>query len=115
MIQKIKSSPECLILQLRADLIMENAREFYEEFLESIDGHGADVLLDFSKTRFIDSSGIGILLKCTESANSLECNLLIHGLNRQMTAVFKLAGLLKIFELVEEDVARERYPELFQA
>ena len=93
---------------------MENCRDFYEEFQEVAKAAGgADILIDFSQIRFIDSSGIGILLKCSQEMKQEPRNLLIHGLNRQLTSVFKLAGLLKVFQVVEEDAARERFPEIF--
>ena len=113
MLKKIDTQSDCIVLQLRSDLIMENTREFFDAFLEFIDGGPSEVLLDFSKIRFIDSSGIGILLKCTDSAKTKESKLLIYGLNRQMTSVFKLAGLMKIFEVLEDAVVKGRFPELF--
>lgn len=104
-----------LVFQLNVDLKMENAREFYEEFMEKISIKHNDILLDFSSIRFVDSSGIGTLIKCTEKAKTeIEGELYMYGLNRSLLSVFKLSGLLKIFTVIEEAEARERFPEAFK-
>lgn len=91
---------------------MENCRDFLELFQETLSTEPGTVLLDFSQIRFIDSSGIGILLKSVELSRATSCTLYIHGLNRQLEQVFKLSGLLKVFEVLSTDTVRERFPEL---
>ncbi len=100
------------VLQLRVDLVMENCRDFFEVFKEVVAREPTSVLLDFTHIRFIDSSGIGILLKCSELSRQHSSALYIFGLNRQLDQVFKLAGLMKVFDLLGEEAVRERYPEL---
>ena len=104
-----------LVLQLTVDLMMENSREFVDDFVTALQADPEHVALDFSKTRFIDSSGIGALLKCSDKRNEKrDGHLIILGLNRQMLSVFKLAGLYKVFDVVEgEEETRRRFPELF--
>lgn len=114
MIKVLKSSAELLIVQLQEDLKMENAREFYEDFLEVFGESRSEVLVDFQKTKFVDSSGIGILIKCSEKIRDKRAKLFIYGLNRSLATVFKLAGLMNIFDVVEESDAKEKYPELFK-
>lgn len=99
------------VFRLRDNLVMENCRDFFEIFREDM-GEGGVVLLDFSQIRFIDSSGIGILLKCVELSKQRTAQLQIYGLNRQLDQVFKLAGLLKVFEVLAPELVGERFPEL---
>ena len=104
-----------LVLQLTSDLIMENSREFFQDFMDAFGEGPGEVLLDFGKTRFIDSSGIGILLRVSEHVNTENRgSLVLHGLNNHMLSVFKLAGLLKVLDIIEEDAARVKFPELFE-
>lgn len=93
---------------------MENAPEFYESFQRAaLEEHG-EIVLDFSRIRFVDSSGVGMLLKCAHGAANQQSRLLFYGLNRSLHSVFRLAGLLRIFKLLEEEEARSGYPELFR-
>ena len=115
MITVLKDSPEQFTVQLLVDLKMENAREFYEDFLDAFgeDRH-EEVVLDFRKIRFVDSSGIGVLLKSAETLRGKGSKFLMSGLNRSLTTVFKLAGLMKIFDVLEDEDARDKCPELFE-
>ena len=58
-----------------------------------------DFVLDFSKCKFIDSTGLGVLIavykKCTEFKGSLK----LHSMNPQVMKVFKLTRLDKIFDI----------------
>ena len=99
-------------LCLLFDLKMENAPEFFEGF-EATYNEQSTVVIDFSKIRFIDSSGVGMLLKCAHIVRGNGGVFQILGLNRSLLSVFKLAGLFKIFELLEEPQARDSYPEFF--
>lgn len=100
------------VFRLKANLVMENCRDFFEVFQENLEAKPSVVLLDFSQIRFIDSSGIGILLRCAETTDRLSAKLLIFGLNRQLEQVFKLAGLLKVFETLTVAQVKEGFPEL---
>ena len=104
-----KSGP---VFQLQANLVMENCHDFFEVFKERLGSNPGAVLLDFSQIRFIDSSGIGILLKCVELTEQRSADFFIFGLNRQLEQVFKLAGLLKVFGVLTTEQVRERFPEL---
>jgi anti-sigma B factor antagonist len=114
MFQILSSQSDRLILQLTSDLKMENAPEFFEGFQESLEGGHRSVVVDFRPIRFVDSSGVGMLLKCAHQLRQREGSFYIYGLSRSLLSVFKLAGLLKIFELLDEEEAREAFPELFQ-
>lgn len=112
MFEILSSQNKRLILQLTSDLKMENAPEFYEGFQEALVGDHQVVVVDFRRIRFVDSSGVGMLLKCAHQLRQREGSFYIFGLSRSLLSVFKLAGLLKIFELLDVDQARLEFPEL---
>ncbi len=112
MLQVLKEEGDRLSLRLQADLKMENAPEFFEAFQRAAAERHRVVLVDFSRIRFVDSSGVGILLKCAHSQRDRQGRFLVYGLSRSLQSVFKLAGLFKIFEQVEDDEALASFPEL---
>lgn len=112
MCELIKSTETHLIVRLMTDLKMENAREHYEQFLKLLKETHTTIIIDFSRIKFIDSSGVGILLKCADHVRERNGEFIIYGLNRSILTVFKLAGLLKIFKVLEEEEALTSFPEL---
>jgi len=114
MIRIVSSNPDTLIIQIETDLKMENAPIFLDEFQERMTDAHREVVIDFRAIRFVDSSGVGVLLRIANQIKDRSGKFLIFGLNRSLTSVFKLAGLLKIFEILDEEKAKAAYPELFQ-
>lgn len=112
MIEVLTSSDLKLIVRITDDLKMENAREFFDAFREHYNENQKEILVDFGKIRFVDSSGIGILLRCAEEVKKKGGQFLICGLNKSMQSVFRLAGLHKVFEILEGEAAAQRFPEI---
>ncbi|MFK5895241.1 MAG: sugar transferase [Pseudomonadota bacterium] len=51
------------------------------------------VVLNFSATKFIDSSGIGSIVKCIKIANKNNIKLMVSNVSKQIMSVFKMTGL----------------------
>lgn len=101
MIQILIRNEKALLLRPLTDLRMENVHEFHEEFLEIPGIHGKDIFLDFSRMQFVDSSGIGTLIKISEEFKKDKGHLYLVGLNRALHGVFRLSGLMQIFQVLE--------------
>lgn len=102
------------LLRPLGDIKMENARDMYDEFVAYYRDGITEVVVDFSLVNFIDSSGVGILLRCAEFLKGKEATLFLFGLSRQVETVFKLAGLLKIFPVLSAEEAENRFGNLFE-
>ena len=59
------------------------------------------VILNMSKIRFIDSSGIGALLSCMRSMHSSGGTLSIFGVNKQLMPVLRLVRLDRIIDIYD--------------
>lgn len=112
MVDILAASEVVLLLRLQDDLKMENVREFFEIFAEELQSTHKEVILDLSRIRFVDSSGVGILLKCNETLKAQDARLLVCGLNKALLSVFKLGGLTKILSVHELEELAGRFPEL---
>lgn len=108
----LSRSPEAVV-RITEDLKMENAREFYEDFLALHEPGITNVFLDFREVRFVDSSGIGILLKCEKDLKQRGASITIFGLGKSLLSVFKLAGLMPVLPHLEDEEMNRRFPELF--
>ncbi|MFN3604843.1 MAG: STAS domain-containing protein [Leptonema sp. (in: bacteria)] len=104
MLIKFYLSDQKAYFRLEEDLKMENAPVFYENFIREVElFYGKQIFLDFSKLTFVDSSGIGSLLRISDFLKGRNSKLFIVGINKAMSAVFKLAGLYQIFNIIEKN------------
>lgn len=112
MIKTRTKTDSLLYIEVEEDLKMENAREFYEDVKAAMPPEVNHVIIGFSDVRFVDSSGVGILIKLSEEMKTAGVELVISGLNKSLTSVFKLSGLLSVLEVFEESELKSRFPEI---
>lgn len=65
----------------------------------SADHIPSEIILDFSKTTFIDSSGIGALISNMKIARQKGSNLVLRSVNPQVMAVFSLTSLDQVLTI----------------
>ncbi|NCN08404.1 MAG: STAS domain-containing protein [Leptospira sp.] len=103
-----------LLLSIMDDIMMDNSREFYNDFerifIEEL-STVSTMSINFGEVRFMDSSGIGAIIKCTNKAKEEGINIIVFNLNKTLFSVFRLSGLQHILETLELDTFRERFPE----
>jgi anti-anti-sigma factor len=63
------------------------------------------ILLDLSRTTFIDSSGVGWLVKHHKLANEANGKFILHSVPPQVQSIFKLLHLQTILNVVEDEKA----------
>ena len=61
------------------------------------------LVLDFSRVRFMDSSGIALIIGRTDIAESLGCTVSVRGLSGTLKKLVKLSGVEKLKNLTVED------------
>jgi anti-anti-sigma factor len=61
------------------------------------------IILDLSETTFIDSSGVGALVNTLKSAGEKGVEMILRGVNPQVTAVLSLTGLNEVFTIEPGD------------
>jgi anti-sigma B factor antagonist len=98
-IQTEQLSPEAYVISLSGEVDLYTAPEFKQQLLEVIGQGGKEVVVDFTNTTFIDSTTLGVLvggvkrLRTNEGRLSLVCN------DRNITKIFEITGLDKVFEI----------------
>ena len=94
--------------------MMDNSKDFYKEF-ESIIQMNKDlkvVSFDFYKVNFMDSSGIGSLIRAASYVKNLHSSVTVFNLNKSLYSVFRLSGLDNIIAIYTYEEFIEIYPEL---
>ena len=102
-----------MILEVQEDILMDNSRDFFFEFETAIEQGKPDVLsLDLAKVTFIDSSGIGMIIKARNIIHEDNGVTNLYNFSKSLYSVFKLSGLNHILELYSLDEFLTQYPEL---
>lgn len=98
----------------------ENGRELTASLCGEIDHHLAKeqreaidamlfrkkpevLVLDFSAVKFMDSSGIGLIIGRADIADGLNCKISVKGLSKILKKLVKLSGVEKLKNLTIED------------
>jgi anti-sigma B factor antagonist len=71
---------------------------------------GAKLVFDLSQLRFVDSSGLGLLLSSLRQVHSTGGDLKLCGMNKAVRALFELVRMHRVFEIyATRDDARASY------
>lgn len=54
------------------------------------------LVLDFSEVRFMDSSGIGLIIGRAEICSEIDCKIQLSGLSETLKKIIRLSGIEKI-------------------
>ena len=103
----IKKNGNQIIFELEGSLDIYTSLDLKAALEENVTGENLDVLIDMDKLTYIDSSGIGILIKALNYVQGQKGKLSVANLKPAIEKVFKVSGLTSYFEILS--------PEDFQA
>jgi anti-sigma B factor antagonist len=81
------------------ELDANNAAELKREMVPILDAN-TKMVVDLSRMRFIDSSGIGAMLSCLRQLRSKGGELKLCGMSKQVRAAFELLRMHRILDIV---------------
>ncbi len=80
------------------ELDASNVAEFKSAIAPILQAH-AELVLDLSRLRFVDSSGLGAILSCLRQLSAKGGDLKLCGMTKQVRAVFELVRMHRIFDI----------------
>jgi anti-sigma B factor antagonist len=80
------------------ELDATNSNEFKRDMAPVLDVH-ARVILDLTRLRFIDSSGLGALLSCLRKLNEKRGDLKVCGISKQVRTALELVRMHRILDI----------------
>jgi anti-sigma B factor antagonist len=89
------------VVQVDGQLIIGNRQELKEMVQGAIDQGDRRLLIDFSKTGYIDSSGLGALVSISKRIREAGGELRLSGLNEDLRSLFELTKLDTLFAIDE--------------
>ena len=92
-----------LIIHLPKEFDHHNCRNLrYETDLLMAENYVSRIIFDFTRTRFMDSSGIAVILKTDRLLRQTGGALALCGVPRQVRRVLDVAGLTNIVPVLED-------------
>ncbi|HYV97004.1 MAG TPA: STAS domain-containing protein [Gemmatimonadaceae bacterium] len=98
------------IVEVEGQLIVGNRQELKQKVLDEVESGTRKVLMDFARTGYIDSSGLGVLVSLAKTLRDDGGELRLANLNDDLRTLFELTKLDTLFPIAE---TRERALESF--
>ena len=81
------------------DLDASNSDEFKRAIAPLLEAH-PNLVLDLSRLRFVDSSGLGAFISCLRKVNAKGGDLKLYGMTKPVRAVFELVRMHRVFDIL---------------
>ena len=94
-------SDDVYVISLSGEVDLYTAPEFKQQLLEVIAQGGKDVIVDLSSTTFIDSTTLGVLVGGVKRLRTNEGRLSLVCSDRNITKIFEITGLDRVFTIHE--------------
>jgi anti-sigma B factor antagonist len=89
------------------ELDASNVGDFRRDIAPVLEAHPR-LVLDLSRLRFVDSSGLGAFISCLRKLNTAGGDLKLSGMSKPVRAVFELVRMHRVFDIFDtpEDAVR---------
>jgi anti-sigma B factor antagonist len=92
---------ETHVVAVTGEIDLFTAREFKQRVSAPIDAGCAHVIVDLTKTTFVDSSSLGVLISAHRRLRRLQGTLMIVCTNDAIIKTFRMTGLDSVFTIVK--------------
>jgi anti-sigma B factor antagonist len=106
----VSTRGDVCIVEVEGQLIVGNRQELKQKILDELEKGTKKVLVDFGRTGYIDSSGLGVLVSLSKKIRDMGGDLRLANLNDDLQTLFELTKLDTLFRISE---TRERALENF--
>jgi anti-sigma B factor antagonist len=96
-----KDKSGVVVVGVDGQLIVGNRQELKQKVLEALEGGAKKFVVDFNKTGYIDSSGLGVLVSLSKKIREQGGELRLAGLNEDLQTLFELTKLDTLFAITK--------------
>lgn len=90
-----------VVIGVDGQLIVGNRHELKQRVLDALADGERKILVDFTNTGYIDSSGLGVLVSLAKKLREEGGELRLAGLNDDLKTLFELTKLDSLFTIVD--------------
>jgi len=88
-----------VVIEVDGQLIVGNRQDFKQRLLDALEGGERKFVVDFARTGYIDSSGLGVLVSLSKKIRDEGGDLRLAGLNDDLKTLFELTKLDTLFAI----------------
>ncbi len=96
---EIETAGDVVVIAVHGQLVVGNRQEFKQSVLDEVERGARHILVDFSETGYVDSSGLGALVSLNKRLREVGGELRLAALNDDMRTLFELTRLDTLFRL----------------
>ena len=96
-----KDAKGVVVLEVDGQLIVGNRQELKGKVLDALEAGDRKFLIDFTRTGYIDSSGLGVLVSLSKKIRDEGGDLRLAGLNEDLKTLFELTKLDTLFAIAD--------------
>jgi anti-sigma B factor antagonist len=89
------------VVQVIGEVDVFSARLFKAALTRELDHGNYSVIVDLTRVDYMDSTGLGVLVAAFKRAREHQGTITLVGLNRQLTKIFDMTGLNRVFDIRE--------------
>ncbi len=97
--QKFNDSSNAWEIKLNGEIDIYNAPDLKESLTELIEERQGDIIIDCEDLKYIDSTGLGVLISILKKVKEYDGVIKIVNLKPYINKIFNITGLDKIFIL----------------
>ncbi len=98
----LRSGDKIRIVDVTGDVDMKNSPTLRQNLFDALKDNPA-VALNLTEVRYIDSSGIAVMIEAVRESKRLNKRFVLFGISPAVYNVFKLTHVTGIFEVVETE------------
>lgn len=96
---EVTKQDDVTILDVEGQLIVGNRQELKQKVLDELENGERKFLIDFDRTGYIDSSGLGVLVSLSKKIREQGGELRLANLNEDLRTLFELTKLDTLFQI----------------
>src|SRR5207249_2460607 len=90
-----------VVVGVDGQLIVGNRQDLKQKVLDALEAGARKFVIDFTKTGYIDSSGLGVLVSLSKKIREQGGDLRLAGLNEDLQTLFELTKLDTLFSITK--------------
>ena len=94
-----KEAGGVVVVNVDGQLIVGNRQELKQQVIDALEGGARKFVVDFTRTGYIDSSGLGVLVSLSKKIREHGGDLRLAGLNEDLQTLFELTKLDTLFAI----------------
>ncbi len=103
MISEVKKQNDVAIVTLNGSLDVSHQKMLKDKLVSASDIQDNDIVLDFSKVTFIDSSCLGTLVSLAKTLREKKGDIKLSNLSDDVRSIFQITRLDRVFDIFDNN------------